>query len=446
MNPVLIHNALIINEGVSAIGSVLIEGSEIKDVFLGNVPESVLNSCDIVDATGKWLIPGVIDDHVHFRDPGLTHKADLITETRAALAGGVTSFMEMPNTIPQTTTIKAWEEKMVLASEKALANYAFYFGATNDNLPELQKADYNRVCGIKVFMGSSTGNMLVDNERILEGIFRTVPSIVAVHAESEGIIQANKKKYFDETGGILPIKYHPLIRSAEACYESSARAVELATKYDTRLHLMHLSTELELGLLENKSLRSKRITSEACGLHLWFESSDYEKFGNAIKCNPAVKSKKDRNALRKAVASGLIDVVSTDHAPHLWEEKQGDCLKSASGAPSVQFSLPLMLEMVSQGCFSKEVVVERMCHAPAALYRIEKRGFIRPGYYADLVLIDPVASWTLNKEMILSKCNWSPFEGQHFTTQVYQTWLNGQLVNNQGRISDKHNGMSLKFE
>lgn len=445
MKPLLIHDALIINEGRSFKGSVLIGGDRISRIFEGYVPESVLSSYTMVEASGKWLLPGLIDDHVHFRDPGLTHKGDLTTESKAALAGGVTSFMDMPNTLPQTTTIQAWEEKMELAAEKSFANYSFYLGATNNNLSELEKADFSRVCGVKVFMGSSTGDMLVGQKESLEGIFRTIPSIVAVHAESEAVIQANKARYTEAFGGDLPLCYHPLIRSAEACYASSATAVELASRFGTRLHLLHISTAKELSLFEKKALALKKITAEVCVSHLWFDEGDYEHYGNAIKCNPAIKTLLDKEALRAAVADDLLDVIATDHAPHLWSEKQGNCLTAASGSPSVQFSLPLMMELVHQGVFSKEKIVEKMCHAPAELYHIDKRGYIREGYFADIVLVDPLHSWTLSGEQIRSKCAWSPYEGQHFHTSVHQTYLNGKLVYEQGRVCDCKAARALMF-
>lgn len=445
MLPLLIHNALIINEGRSFLGSVMVEKDRIVQVFEGDVPESVLQKCKISDASGKWLIPGAIDDHVHFRDPGLTHKGDLTTESKAALAGGVTSFMDMPNTIPQTTNIKAWEEKMELAAEKSHANYAFYLGATNDNLSELEKADFSKVCGVKVFMGSSTGNMLVGVKESLEGIFKTIPSIVAVHAESESIIQANKNKYTEETGGDLPLFFHPLIRSEEACYASSSMAVEMATKFGTRLHLLHVSTAKELTLFEDKPLALKKITAEACVSHLWFDDRDYERYGNTIKCNPAIKTSKDKEALRLAISGNLLDVIATDHAPHLWAEKQGNCLIAASGSPSIQFSLPLMMELVHQNILTKEKVVEKMCHAPAQLYRIEKRGFIREGYFADLVLIDPTDSWTVTGQQILSKCSWSPWDGQHFHSSVHQTYLNGKLVYEKNNTISTKASLALSF-
>lgn len=445
MNSLLIYNALIVNEGHSFLGSVLVEGERIKRIFNGPVSKEIMNSCKLADASGKWLLPGVIDDHVHFRDPGLTHKADLIFESRAALAGGVTSFMDMPNTIPQTTSIQAWKEKMEMASEKAYANYAFYLGATNDNLLELEKADFNHVCGVKVFMGSSTGNMLVDQKIVLENIFKSIPAIVAVHAESEAIIKANKAKYMEESGGDLPLRFHTLIRSSEACYASSSYAVELASRFGTRLHILHISTAKELLLLENKPIAEKKITAEVCVPHLWFDNNDYEHYGNSIKCNPALKTAQDRDALREAAATNLLDVIATDHAPHLWVEKQGNCLTAASGMPSIQFSLLLMLELSLKGVFNKEKVVEKMCHAPAELFHINERGYIREGYYADIVLIDPNKSWTLSGKQIISKCGWSPYENQNFHSSVYQTYLNGKLVYQSDKLLNCKAAKALTF-
>lgn len=441
----LIKNATIVNEGRSYRGSVLIEKDIIEAVFEDGIPESVINESKIIDAEGLWLIPGVIDDHVHFRQPGLTHKADLNTESRAAIAGGVTSFMEMPNTQPQTTSNVIWEDKMLLAEKYSIANYSFYLGATNENISEIENADFKRIPGVKVFMGSSTGNMLVDNEKILKDIFRIVPGVVAVHAESEGIIKANKSRFMSDPACDLSIKYHPLIRSAEACYESTARAVELAADFNTRLHVLHLSTKKELQLFENKPLKDKNITCEACVLHLWFDDRDYEKYGNSIKCNPAVKTLDDKMALIKAVNEGLVDVIATDHAPHLISEKQGDCLTAASGAPSIQFSLVAILEMVKRGEFSIENAIEKMCHAPATLYRIEKRGFIKEGYFADLVLVDRNSEWLVEKEIIQSKCGWSPFEGEKFSSKIKTTILNGQIVYQDGVFYDCKASVGLAF-
>lgn len=451
MKPLLIHDALIINEGRSVQGSVVVADGMIRRVYEGEMPQDALVSLDqmgaeVVNAKGCWLIPGVIDDHVHFREPGLTHKADLTSETRAALAGGVTSFMEMPNTNPQTTSLKVWEAKMELGAAHALANYAFYMGATNDNLDELLRADYSRVCGVKVFMGSSTGNMLVDNEKTLVGLFKELPSVVAVHAESEGVIKANKAHYMSVTDGVLPISYHPLIRNAEACYASAARAAELASAFDTRLHLLHLSTEKELSLLSTGTLADKRITGEACVPHLWFDDRDYATKQTAIKCNPAIKSRTDKEALRLAVAEGRIDVVATDHAPHVWSEKEGDALTAASGMPGVQFSLPLMLELAAQGVLTKEQVVARMCHAPALLFKVVKRGFIREGYHADLALVDPTAPFTIDNGLVLSKCGWSPFEGLTLCHRVRMTFVNGALVFDRGRFTGVSAAQPLLFE
>ena len=446
MTKTLIHQALIINEGRSFTGSVLLEGALISKIFEGPVPQEVIESSQVLDASGKWLMPGAIDDHVHFREPGLTHKADLHFETRAALAGGVTSFMEMPNTMPLTTTIQAWEDKMELAASKSLANYAFYLGATNDNLSELEKADYSRVCGVKVFMGSSTGNMLVGQQKALEGIFSTVSAIVGVHAESEAIIQANKAYYLEAMGGDLPVSYHPLIRSAEACYASSATAVELAARFGTRLHILHLTTARELDLFESKPLKNKKITAEVCVPHLWFDDRDYLRCGNSIKCNPAIKSELDKLALREGLKSGKLDVIATDHAPHLWTEKQGNCLTAASGSPSIQFSVPLMMELVKDEVFTKEMVVEKMCHAPAELYRIDRRGFIREGYFADLVLINPNDNWILTGDLILSKCGWSPYEEQVFRSKVLKTWVNGSIAFDEGQFAEGRTAVELRFQ
>jgi dihydroorotase len=446
MTKTLIHQALIINEGRSFTGSVLLEGAFISHIFEGSVPPEVINSSLVFDATGLWLIPGAIDDHVHFREPGLTQKADLLTESRAALAGGVTSFMEMPNTIPQTTTVQAWEDKIALAATKSLANYSFYLGATNNNLSELEKGDYQRVCGVKVFMGSSTGNMLVGQQKALEGIFSSVPCIVGIHAESEAIIQANKAHYQKTIGQDLPLKYHPLIRSAEACYASSAMAVELATRFGTRLHILHLTTAKELDLLDSKPLKDKKITAEVCVPHLWFDDRDYERCGNSIKCNPAIKTEQDKLALRNGLLSGKLDVIATDHAPHSWAEKQGNCLTAASGSPSIQFSVPLMMELVKDEVFTKELIVEKMCHAPATLFHIDRRGFIREGYFADLVLINPNDSWTLTSDLILSKCGWSPYFEQVFRTKVSKTWVNGTLAYDEGLFAEGRTASELRFQ
>lgn len=441
----LIHNATIINEGRSFVGSVLVENEVIKSIYeKEQVPEGILSKANVVDATGLWLIPGVIDDQVHFRDPGLTHKGDITTESRAAIAGGVTSYMEMPNTKPQTTTIEALDAKFESAETKSYANYSFYMGATNDNLDELKHVNKKEVCGIKIFMGSSTGNMLVDQKKSLEAIFAEIDMLIATHCEEEEIIKKNIEYYKNLLGDNIPVKYHPLIRSAEACYQSSSKAVELADKYGARLHILHLSTEKEISLFDIKPLAEKKITGEVCVHHLWFSDEDYEKYGNRIKWNPAVKTKDDRDALLQGLLSGKLDVIATDHAPHLLEEKNGGCLQAASGGPLVQHSLQMMFELCKQGKISKEKVVDKMCHAPATLFRIVKRGYIREGYYADLVLVNPNKNYTVNQENILYKCKWSPLENETFTTSIEKTFLNGELAFADGKVYDVR-GQKLEF-
>lgn len=443
---ILIHNATIINEGVSYVGSVLIEQDSISKIYKeGTVPQSTMEHANIVDATGLWLLPGVIDDQVHFREPGLTHKGDIYTESRAAIAGGVTSFMEMPNTKPQTTTIEALNQKFEIASERAYSNYSFFLGATNDNLAELKKVDKKNVCGVKIFMGSSTGNMLVDKRKALESIFGEIDMLIATHCEKEEIIQQNILHYKSLYGDNVSVKYHPLIRSAEACYQSSAEAASLADKYGARLHILHLSTALETSLFDVKPLAEKKITGEVCVHHLWFSDEDYEKYGNLIKWNPAVKTKEDRAALLEALLKNKLDVIATDHAPHLWDEKQGGCFQAASGGPLVQHSLQVMLEMVHQEKISKEEVVNKMSHAPATLFSINKRGYIREGYFADLVLVNPNKNYTVSKQNILYKCGWSPFEGQIFNSSIEKTYLNGQLAYDNGSFNEVK-GKALVFD
>jgi dihydroorotase len=444
---ILIYNATIINEGHSYRGSVLIESENITKIFIDNVPEYVLNRSDkVIDADDLYLIPGVIDDQVHFRDPGLTHKGDIYTESRAAVAGGVTSFMDMPNTIPQTITIDALHAKFETAAEKSIANYSFYLGATNDNLRELLKADAKTVCGIKVFMGASTGNMLVDKEDSLRRIFAEVDMLIATHCEKEEIVRRNVEAYRNKFGENIPIEYHPLIRSEEACYQSSAQAVELAHKYGSRLHVLHLSTGHEMSLFDKAPIEDKKITAEVCVHHLWFSDADYKSLGTKIKWNPAIKTAADREALREALKDGRLDVVATDHAPHLLSEKEGGCLKAASGGPLVQHSLQMMLELACRGVFSKEFVVEKMCHAPAKLFRIKNRGFIREGFKADLVLINPHRPYTVNADNILYKCNWSPLEGERFSHTIEKTFVNGHLVFDKGIVAESFHGQPLEFE
>ena len=443
---ILIHKASIINEGKTFVGSVAIENDKISAVFADEVPESVLQQSRIIDARGLYLIPGAIDDQVHFREPGLTHKGDIFSESRAAVAGGVTTYMEMPNTNPQTTTYDELQKKFELASEKSIANYSFYFGATNENVKELVKVDNKNVCGVKVFMGSSTGNMLVDDAKTLQQIFAEVDMLIATHCEKEEIIRDNIDKYKKQFGDDIPIKYHPMIRSEEACYQSSAMAVELADKYGSKLHVLHISTGRELSLFSESPLEDKKITAEVCVHHLWFTDKDYERYGSLIKWNPAVKTKEDRDALRKGLLNGRLDVVATDHAPHLLSEKEGGCLTATSGGPLVQHSLQSMLEMSDKGLFTKELVVEKMCHAPAELFQIEKRGFIREGYYADLVLIDLKKKYEVTKNNILYKCGWSPFEGQVFSNTIDKTFVNGKIVFENGEIIESGMGMALTFD
>ena len=443
---ILIHKATIINEGDSNIGSVLIENDRISRIYRDDIPETILNECrEVIDARGLYLIPGVIDDQVHFRDPGLTYKGDISTESRAAVAGGVTSFMEMPNTNPQTVTLEELDKKFELAASKSVANFSFYLGATNNNIDELKRVDKKHVCGVKIFMGSSTGNMLVDNEKALQQIFAEVDMVIATHCEKEDIIRDNIDKYKKQFGDDIPIKYHPLIRSEEACYRSSAQAIELADKYGSRLHVLHLSTARELTLLSDSPVEDKKITGEVCVHHLWFSDEDYERYGARIKWNPAVKTINDRDALRNGLLNNKLDVVATDHAPHLLSEKEGGSLKAASGGPLVQHSLQVMLEMSYKGLITPEQVVEKMSHAPAKLFSVRERGFIRDGYYADLVLLDFNEPYTVTKDNILYKCGWSPFEGTTFNTTVKKTFVNGKLVYNNGVITEDQFGMPLEF-
>lgn len=443
----IIHNGIIINEGCEFTGYIVIENDIIDRVVKGDADNEILSSAQrVIDAGGCWVLPGVIDDQVHFRQPGLTHKADIATESRAAVAGGVTSYMDMPNTNPATVTAENLAWKQHVAQESSLANYSFYIGATNDNADLITSLDYTHICGIKLFMGSSTGNMLVDNRTTLEKIFAEAPVLVAVHCEQEEIIQANKARYTARYGNNLPIYFHPLIRSSEACYRSSATAVELATQYNARLHLLHLSTAQELTLLENRPIDEKRITGEVCVHHLWFDDNDYATYGNRIKWNPAIKTCADRRALLAAVADNLLDVVATDHAPHLLSEKQGSCLQAASGGPLVQFSLQTMLELSTRGHFSRTKVVEKMCHAPAKLFGINRRGFLREGYFADIVIVNPHQSYTVTTKKIYSRCGWSPFEGHTYPHSISCTMVNGVVAYENGVINEDCRGNLLTFE
>ncbi|TKG92296.1 dihydroorotase [Puteibacter caeruleilacunae] len=439
----LIQNATIINEGKQFTGHVLIDAGKIKAIYQ-EIPD-LESSTNIIDATGKWLIPGVIDDQVHFRDPGLTHKADIASESAAAVAGGVTTYMEMPNTNPQTVTQELLEQKYQSAAEVSLANYSFYIGATNDNLDEVLKTDPTKVCGVKIFMGSSTGNMLVDKDEVLSEIFKNSPLLIATHNEDEATIQKNTATYKQKYGENVPISAHPKIRSAEACYKSSSKAVELAAKHNTRLHVLHLTSAKEMELFSSAPSKDKRITSEVCVHHLWFNEQDYDKFGTRIKWNPAVKSEDDRLALWAALKNNQLDVIATDHAPHTLEEKSNSYFKAPSGGPLVQHSLVAMLHLSEQGYISPAEVVNKMCHAPADIYNIDKRGYIREGYWADLVLIDPQNSWTVSEENILYKCKWSPFEGQDFKHKVTHTFVNGEIAYEKGQINNATRGHRVNF-
>lgn len=439
----LITNANIVNEGNIFRGSVLIDGKVISKISESEIKSSADKT---IDAKGKYLLPGVIDDQVHFREPGLTHKGEIYTEAKAGVAGGVTSYMEMPNTVPNALTQELLEQKYKRASEVSLANYSFFMGASNDNIDEVLKIDPGNVCGVKVFMGSSTGNMLVDNKTTLENIFSKCKLLIATHCEDEATIRANMEKYKTEYGENIPIACHPLIRSEEACYKSSSLAVELAKKYNARLHILHISTAKELELFDSKTpLKQKRITAEACIHHLWFSDEDYITKENLIKWNPAVKTKKDRNAILKGVLENKIDVICTDHAPHTLEEKNQSYFKAPSGGPLIQHSLVAMLEFAYQKKITIEKVVEKMSHALADCFQIEKRGYIREGYFADLVLADLDCPWTVEKSNILAKCGWSPFEGQTFHSKVTHTFVNGNLIYENGKFDESKKGQRLLF-
>ena len=444
MKTTLILNAKVVDSGAVKEQDIYIKGPWIEQIGtdLSHHPADT-----IIDAQGKYMFPGVIDDQVHFREPGLTHKADIFHESRAAVAGGITSFMEMPNTIPQTLSQELLEEKYAIAARNSLANYSFYMGASNDNLEEVLKTDKKNVCGIKVFMGSSTGNMLVDNAKTLENLFSRAELLIATHCEDEATIRENIAEYKARYGEDVPVKYHPLIRSAEACYKSSSMATELAKKHGARLHILHISTARETELFRNDiPLQEKKITAEACIHHLWFDDSAYESKGNFIKWNPAVKTAGDRDAIRKAVKDGRIDVLATDHAPHTLEEKENTYFKAPSGGPLVQHSLVAALELHKQGIFSLEEIVQKMCHNPAILFNISKRGFIREGYYADLVLADLSHPWEVSRQNILSKCGWSPFEGQTFRSYITHTFVSGHPAWENGRFNEEKPGQRLLFD
>ena len=445
MNTYLIRNAKIVNEGVVFEGDILIENEIIKEIEEKISPKS--SDCIIIDAEGSYVIPGVIDDQVHFREPGLTHKGTIETESKAAIAGGITSYIEQPNTVPNAITQELLEDKYSIASKTSYANYSFMMGGTNDNLDEILKTNPRNVAGLKLFLGSSTGNMLVDNAEVLETIFSSTKMLIAVHCEDEATIQTNLEKYKKEFGDDIPIKYHPLIRSAEACYLSSSKAIALAKKTGARLHVFHVSTAKETELFSNKiPFEDKQITAEVCLHHLWFTDADYENKGALIKWNPAIKSQVDKDGLWKALLDDRIDVVATDHAPHTLEEKTNTYTSCPSGGPLVQHALVAMFEAHHQGKISVEKIVEKMCHNPAKIFKIEKRGFIKVGYYADLAIVNAYLPWNVKKENILYKCGWSPFEGTNFKSRVTHTFVNGKLAFENGKVKDKKFGQRLLFE
>ncbi len=439
----LISNARLINEGGEQCADLLIRGGRIEKIAASiDAPPRA----GVFDAEGRHLLPGMIDDQVHFREPGLTWKGDIASESRAALAGGITSFMDMPNTQPQTTTIEALETKYALAEGRAAGNFAFYFGGTNDNLDEIRRLDPEQTCGIKLFMGASTGNMLVDDEETLRGIFQDAPMLIATHCEDTPTIQANEARFRARYGDEIPVRFHPEIRSAEACYRSSSLAIELARAYDTRLHVLHLSSARELAQFDAVPLADKRITAEACVHHLFFDQRDYEQRGNFIKCNPAIKSERDKLAIRQALADGRLDVIGTDHAPHTLEEKlEPSYFKAPAGLPLVQHALPMALELYHDGVLGLPEVVEKTAHAPAELFGIVERGYLREGYWADLVLVDLDSRQRIERERILYKCGWSPLEGEVLRSEVVATWVNGRPLYAHGRFSGEAAGMRLRF-
>ena len=439
----LLKNAQIVNEGSIIKADLLIEGQRISKIapFISDA------AAQVIDLEGKFLLPGIVDDQVHFREPGLTHKGRIYTEARAAVAGGITSFMEMPNTVPQALSQELLEDKYLIGAKDSLANYSFFMGASNENLEEVLKTDPKRVAGVKIFMGSSTGNMLVDDKEVLNSIFSKCKMLIAVHCEDEQTIRTNSAKMKAEYGEDLPILFHPVIRNDEACYKSSSMAIELARKHDTRLHILHISTAKETALFRNDiPLKEKKITAEACIHHLWFDERSYDEKGTLIKWNPAVKSLKDKEAVWSALMDDRIDIIATDHAPHTLEEKQNTYFKAPSGGPLVQHALVAMLEFYHQGKVSLEWIVTKMCHAPADCFQLKDRGFIREGFFADLVVVDPNKPWTVTKQNILYQCAWSPFEGTVFKSSVSKTFVNGNLVYNQGVFDETSRGMRLEFD
>jgi dihydroorotase len=443
MKTTLIKNAKIVNEGTIFEGDVLIENEFIVEIGENISPKS--SDCKIIYADGNYLIPGAIDDQVHFREPGLTHKGDIASESRAAVAGGITSFIEQPNTIPNAVTQALLEDKYKIAAQSSYANYSFMMGATNDNLEEILKTNPQNVAGIKIFLGSSTGNMLVDNEAVLEKIFSSTKMLIAVHCEDETTVKHNLEKYREEYGEDIPMEFHHLIRSEEACYISSSKAIALARKTGARLHVFHVSTAKEIGLFSDIPLEEKQITAEVCIHHLWFTNNDYAKKGTLIKWNPAVKTEADRNGLWEALLNDKIDVIATDHAPHTLEEKGNPYTTAPSGGPLVQHAVVAMFQAHLQGKISIEKIVEKMAHNPAKIFKIDRRGFIKEGYYADLVIISTSMPWRVNKDNILYKCGWSPFEDYTFNSRVTHTFVNGEMVYSNAKVKDIHAGKRLEF-
>lgn len=443
MSRTLIKDAMVVNEGLVQRASVLIENETIAGIFESDAPKADT----VIDAAGKWLLPGVIDDHVHFRDPGLTHKADMATESLAAAAGGVTTVFDMPNCIPQTVTLDALNDKFSHAAETCIVNHSFYLGATHNNIDQIEKIAPNNVCGVKLFMGSSTGGMLLDDRDSLKALFNAAPVPVAVHCEETSIINANMERYTTQYGSEPPVKYHPLIRSEEACYASTSKALDVAAGTNVHLHILHLTTAHELELFSNGPLQGKQFTAEACPAHLWFTDADYSTKGTRIKCNPAIKTAADRDALRLALTDGHIDVIGTDHAPHLLSEKQGGCRTAASGMPVLPYSLPAMLELMERGILKMTDVVRLMCHNPAQIFSIKERGYIRQGYKADLTLVSRTdQGYTVSDADVPNKCGWTPFDGDEFHWRVCATWVNGHAVYDNGQFDTSIKGQPVKFK
>ena len=443
MKRILIKNAKMVNENAIFESDLLLE-----DDIMRRIDSDITDAnAEVIDLNGKYLLPGIIDDQVHFREPGLTHKGDIASESRAAVAGGITSYMEQPNTIPQTTTIQRLEEKFEMGAQSSFANYSFPFGGTNDNLEELKRLDKNATSGVKLFLGSSTGNMLVDDESVIEKIFGSTEMVISAHCEDEDTIKRNLLKYKEEYGDDIPIRFHPKIRSVEACYLSSSKAIELAKKTGARLHVFHVSTGKETELFRNDiPLEQKQITAEVCIHHLWFADTDYHTKGTLIKWNPAIKSAEDRDQLWNALLDDRFDVIATDHAPHTRKEKNNVYTKAPSGGPLVQHALPAMLEKHLEGKISLEKIVEKMCHNPSKLFQVKKRGFIREGHFADLVAVDLNSSWEATQENIAYKCRWSPFEGHTFRSKITHTFVNGHLVFENGRFSEERHAKRLTFD